>query len=55
LLAALGEAPLGLDELAARTGLKPAELSSMLLLLELEGTVAPAVNGRWQRLFIPSA
>jgi len=55
LLSALGESPLGLDELAARTGLKPAELSSMLLLLELEGTVAPAVNGRWQRLFVPSA
>jgi DNA processing protein len=55
LLAALGEAPLGLDELATRTALKPAELSSMLLLLELEGTVAPAVNGRWQRLFAPSA
>lgn len=55
LLAVLGETPLGLDELAARTALKPAELSSMLLLLELEGTVAPAVNGRWQRLFAPSA
>lgn len=51
LLAVLGEAPLALDELADRTGLKPAELSSMLLLLELEGIVAPAVNGRWQRLF----
>jgi len=55
LLSALGETPLGLDELAARTGLKPAELSSMLLLLELESAVAPAVNGRWQRLFVPSA
>lgn len=55
LLAALEEAPVGLDELAARTGLKPAELSSMLLLLELEGAVAPAVNGRWQRLFARSA
>jgi DNA processing protein len=55
LLAALGETPLGLDELTARTGLKPAELSSMLLLLELEGAVAPAVNGRWQRLFASSA
>jgi len=50
LLSALDETPAGLDELAARTGLKPAELSSMLLLLELEGAVAPAVNGRWQRL-----
>lgn len=51
LLAALGEAPLGLDQLVGLTGLKPAALSSMLLLLELEGAVAPAVNGRWQRLF----
>lgn len=50
LLAALDEAPAALDELIARTGLSPAELSSMLLLLELEGTVAPAVNGRWQRV-----
>ena len=54
LLAALDEAPLALDQLAVRTGLKPAELSSMLLLLELEGAVAPAVNGRWQRLSSPS-
>jgi DNA processing protein len=50
----LGETPVALDELSERTGLKPAELSSMLLLLELEGAVAPAVNGRWQRLFGPS-
>lgn len=51
LLAALGEASASLDELVARTGLAPAALSSMLLLLELEGVVAPAVHGRWQRLF----
>ncbi|MEO7149751.1 MAG: DNA-processing protein DprA [Rhodanobacteraceae bacterium] len=51
LLAALDEAPAALDELAARTNLSPAALSSMLLLLELEGAVAPAANGRWQRLF----
>ena len=51
LLAALGDAPASLDELAGRTGLAPAALSSMLLLLELEGVVAPAVHGRWQRLF----
>ncbi len=50
LLAALGDAPASLDELAGRTGLAPAALSSMLLLLELEGEIAPAVNGRWQRL-----
>ncbi len=50
LLAALGDAPAALDELAAATQLAPAALSSMLLLLELEGRVAPAVNGRWQRI-----
>lgn len=55
LLAALGDSPASLDELAERTDLAPAALSSMLLLLELEGTVAPAVNGRWQRLVIPDA
>jgi DNA processing protein len=50
LLAALGDAPASLDELVERTRLTPAALSSMLLLLELEGVVAPAVNGRWQRV-----
>lgn len=50
LLAALGDAPTSLDELARRTRLAPAALSSMLLLLELEGRVGPAVNGRWQKL-----
>ena len=55
LLAALGDAPASLDELAGRTGLTPAALSSMLLLLELEGAVSPAVNGRWQRLVADGA
>jgi DNA processing protein len=50
LLAALGDAPASLDELAQRTRLAPAALSSMLLLLELEGAVGPAVNGHWQRI-----
>lgn len=51
LLASLGDGPASLDELANRTGLAPAALSSMLLLLELEGVVGPVVNGRWQRVF----
>ena len=55
LLSALNDVPAALDELAARTGLAPSALSSMLLLLELEGAVAPAVNGRWQRLVAPKA
>lgn len=50
LLQVLDEEPRAMDELATRTGLDPAALSSMLLLLELEGVVAPAINGRWQRL-----
>jgi len=50
LLTTLGDVPASLDELADRTGLTPAALSSMLLLLELEGVVAPSVNGRWQRI-----
>ena len=44
-----------LDELVERTGLGVAAVSSMLLLLELEGTVAPAGNGRWQRFFASGA
>lgn len=55
LLAALGDAPASLDELAERTHLAPAALSSMLLLLELEGMVGPVVNGRWQRVFTGKA
>lgn len=55
LLAALGDAPTSLDELADRTHLAPAALSSMLLLLELEGAVGTAKNGRWQRVFTPGA
>lgn len=55
LLTAIGDAPASLDQLVERTGLAAAAVSSMLLLLELEGTVAPAGNGRWQRIFTPGA
>jgi DNA processing protein len=48
LLAALGHDPVGLDLLAERTGLTVGELSSMLLLLELEGVVS-AQHGRYAR------
>jgi DNA processing protein len=54
-LVALGDAPLSLDELVGRTRLAPAVLSSMLLLLELEGVVAACPNGRWQRVIQASA
>lgn len=50
LLDALGHDPATLDELHERSGLQPAELSSMLLLLELEGAVAGQAGGRYQRL-----
>jgi DNA processing protein len=47
LLASIDHAPVALDELAARTGLRVAALSSMLLVLELEGTVIAADGGRY--------
>ncbi|PRH82227.1 DNA-processing protein DprA [Arenimonas caeni] len=48
LWSALGHDPTGLDELARRTGLTVAELSSMLLVMELDGQVV-ADNGRYAR------
>src|SRR5690348_1430104 len=48
LLAALDAEPAALDELVERTGLPAAALSSMLLVLELDGAVA-AENGRYAR------
>ncbi len=49
LLAALGHDPVPIDVLAQRTGLTVPSLSSMLLLMELDGRVA-AENGRYSRL-----
>jgi DNA processing protein len=48
LWSALGHDPTGMDHLAERTGLTVAALSSMLLIMELEGRVA-ADNGRYSR------
>ena len=48
LWSALGHDPTGMDCLAERTGLTVAALSSMLLIMELEGRVA-ADNGRYSR------
>ncbi|WP_242112685.1 DNA-processing protein DprA [Luteimonas aquatica] len=45
---ALGHDPTGMDRLVERTGLTAAELSSMLLLMELEGHVV-AEHGRYSR------
>ena len=49
LLTALGFDPLTTDTLVLRSGLTAAEVSSMLLILELEGTVQPLAGGRYQR------
>ncbi|HEX5694561.1 MAG TPA: DNA-protecting protein DprA, partial [Arenimonas sp.] len=48
LWSALGHDPTPVDELARRTGLTVAELSSMLLVMELDGRVV-ADNGRFAR------
>ncbi len=45
---ALGHDPTDMDQLVERTGLTPAELSSMLLLMELDGRVT-AQHGRYHR------
>jgi len=45
---ALGHDPTGMDQLVVRTGLTPAELSSMLLLMELDGRVT-TLHGRYHR------
>lgn len=49
LLDALGYDPVPLEVLLQRTGLTPAELSSMLLVLELKGYVTASAGGRYQR------
>ena len=50
LLDVLGHDPVALDELATRTGQTAAALSSMLLMLELEGCIEGLPGGRYQRL-----
>jgi DNA processing protein len=49
LFAALGHDTLGIDQLALRSGLEIATLSSMLLMLELEGEVVAASGGGYAR------
>jgi DNA processing protein len=50
LLDALGFDPADLDTLIVRTGLKPEAVSSMMLILELEGHVQAAPGGRYSRV-----
>lgn len=49
LLAALGDAPASLDQIVARCGLTAPGVSSMLLLLELDGVVAALPGGQYAR------
>ncbi len=49
LLAALGHETLGVDALVERTGLDLQALSSLLLMLELEGEIAAERGGRYAR------
>jgi DNA processing protein len=50
LLDALGFEPATIDVLVARTGLPGESIASMLLILELEGQVAPHPGGRYGRI-----
>lgn len=50
LFAELGHAPATLDELVQRTGVVASALSSMLLMLELDGRVESLAGNRYQRL-----
>lgn len=55
LLAAMGYDPVSVDALVARTGQKPGVVSSMLLLLELEGHVSSIPGGLFARTGTPQA
>ena len=50
LLDALGFEPASIDLLVARTGIPGASVASMLLILELQGRIAPHAGGRYGRL-----
>lgn len=49
LLDAMGYDPISIDQLADNTDFTTAELSSMLLILELEGHISSEAGGRYQR------
>ncbi len=55
LLSAMGYDPVSVDALVARTGQKPGVVSSMLLLLELEGHVSSIPGGLFARTGTPQA
>ena len=49
-LAAMGYDPVDIDRLCSQSGLTPDVVSAMLLVLEMEGSVATLPGGRYQRL-----
>ena len=49
LMAVMGYDPISVDQLIAQSGLTAEAVSSMLLLLELEGTIQSAPGGRYSR------
>jgi DNA processing protein len=55
LLEAMGFDPISVDELIVRTGLTPESVSSMLLLLELDGHVSSAPGGYYCRTGEPDS
>jgi len=46
----MGYDAVSVDELVQRSGLTPEEVSSMLLILELEGHLASSTGGRYTRV-----
>ncbi|MFZ5536404.1 MAG: DNA-processing protein DprA [Pseudomonadota bacterium] len=50
LLEAMGFDPVSVDDLVERCGLTAAEVSSILLILQLQGLIAPATGGLYVRL-----
>ena len=50
LLSSMGSSPVAVDLLASRCGLTIGEVSSMLLILELQGLVRSLAGGRYQRI-----
>jgi len=54
LLDALAFEPASVDTLIERTGLNSESVASMLLILELDGHVAPHPGGRYSRMARPT-
>jgi len=46
----MGHDPVSVDTLVERTGLTAAEVSSILLIIQLQGLIAPVPGGQYARL-----